>query len=157
MLLPFYILRYENDLKRVGRKTRLAKSHIDIEPGNECTESDQMIEDYKYIAQHLKDVLSETEQLDLYKVILRVLEYVLPEDNEDSEEVKKIMGGEVWELESKRLIRIGREQGIEQGIERGVDSVIYNMIKTGRLSDREIAVYANCSEEYVSGIRSKLG
>ena len=41
----------------------------------------------------------------------------LPDMNEGMKEVSEIMGGEILELESERLLRVGREEGREEGQE----------------------------------------
>lgn len=99
--LPYYILRFENELGEIAQDEA---RFMDFR------------EDYADIYGRLKR-LQEREIIDilylndLVELIKRLVEYVA-KDNESVKEVSR-MGGKVLELESDRLLRKGREEGIK--------------------------------------------
>ena len=50
------------------------------------------------------------------------------------------MGGKVLELESERLLRMGKEEGMAEGREEGKIEAIQKMIRNG------------CTEEFILGL-----
>lgn len=58
------------------------------------------------------------------------------------------MGGQILELESERLIRVGREQGMERGIEQGITAMA-SLVDDGLITVQEAAKRLGLSiEEY---------
>ena len=94
-LLPYYIIRYE-------------KSKDSLEENNEVLQG--MLEEYKeiesYLEQELLDQGKEKAYRDLIELISRIADYKIKEGIGD------IMGGNVLELESDRLIKEGMERGL---------------------------------------------
>ena len=59
------------------------------------------------------------------------------------------MGGQILELESERLIRVGREQGMERGIEQGKLAMLASLVDDGLITAQEAANRLGLSiEEY---------
>ena len=47
------------------------------------------------------------------------------------------MGGHILELESERLKRIGREEGLEEGMEKGMEKGLEKGLEEGREAGRK--------------------
>ena len=52
---------------------------------------------------------------DLVTYINKIADHLLEKHKKTGMEVNKVMGGHILELESERLKRIGREEGLEEG------------------------------------------
>ena len=109
-LLPYYIIRYE-------------KSKDSLEENNEVLQG--MLEEYKeiesYLEQELLDQGKEKAYRDLIELISRIADYIFADREKIKEGIGDIMGGNVLELESDKLIRQGMEQGLERGLEQGLE------------------------------------
>lgn len=120
-LLPYYIIRYE-------------KSKDSLEENNEVLQG--MLEEYKeiesYLEQELLDQGKEKAYRDLIELISRIADYIFADREKIKEGIGDIMGGNVLELESDRLIRKGLEQGLERGREQGIERGICVLIETYR-------------------------
>ena len=103
MLLPFYILRYEAEIRNAEKKGKEISLKIikDLEKINTL------------LAGLLDDEKTTKYYTDLVEYIRNVIGHMVKsEDNR--ERMYKIMGGEILELASERLMRLGREEGIEE-------------------------------------------
>ena len=100
-LLPYYIMRYE-------------KSKDSLEENNEVLQG--MLEEYKeiegYLEQELLDQGKEKAYRDLIELISRIADYIFADREKIKEGIGDIMGGNVLELESDRLIKKGMERGL---------------------------------------------
>lgn len=100
-LLPYYIIRYE-------------KSKDSLEENNEVLQG--MLEEYKeiesYLEQELLDQGKEKAYRDLIELISRIADYIFADREKIKEGIGDIMGGNVLELESDRLIKEGMERGL---------------------------------------------
>ena len=105
-LLPFYIMRYEKNKKRIGE---------------DRTELKKLLEEYmsieSYLEQELLDRGREKAYRDLIELIERIAEYIFAEEDSVKERIGDIMGGKVLELQSDKLIKKGREEGIKALVE----------------------------------------
>ena len=63
------------------------------------------------------------------------------------------MGGRVLELESERLLRVGREEGME----RGMMETAKRMLHSGRYTMEEIISISGLSENEVRDLKMQLG
>ena len=120
-LLPYYIIWYE-------------KSKDSLEENNEVLQG--MLEEYKeiesYLEQELLDQGKEKAYRDMIELISRIADYIFADREKIKEGIGDIMGGNVLELESDRLIRKGLEQGLERGREQGIERGICVLIETYR-------------------------
>ena len=111
-LLPFYIMRYEKNKKRIGE---------------DRTELKKLLEEYmsieSYLEQELLDRGREKAYRDLIELIERIAEYIFAEEDSVKEGIGDIMGGRVLELQSDKLIKKGREEAREEGIKVLVESL----------------------------------
>lgn len=107
-LLPFYILRYEKQFDIIEKDDK---------------ELSAFLEEYKKISDRLYTTLEGMEKMDAYSDLItyinKIADHFLEKHKKTGMEVKKIMGGHILELESERLMRIGREEGLEMGREEG--------------------------------------
>ena len=98
MLLPFYIMRYEK------MKQQLENDEVLRE---------KLFQEYEMIAEYLKQKLLnhglEKEFRDIRELISRIVEYSFSELKNIRKGLGEIMGGQVLELESDRLIKKGTD------------------------------------------------
>lgn len=125
--LPYYIMRYEKHLKEIANNTEKLQS---------------LLQEYTDIRIQLEKVLCvETESVlyaDMVKLIIKISDYILKSEEKVKKGVNNAMGGKVLELESERLLRIGKTEGKAEG-ESLLGDLITKLFNTGRISDAELA------------------
>ena len=147
ILLPYYIMRYEKDLKEIGKDEERQSS---------------LLKEYEKIRGYLEEEFLKKNPsilyMDLVKLIVKISDYVLRKEKKLREGVGDIMGGKVLELESERLIRIGKVQGRIEGKAEGkvegkvegkaegkiegenlLGNLIMKLLGEGRTADVELA------------------
>ena len=141
MLLPFYIMRYEK------MKQQLENDEVLRE---------KLFQEYEMIAKYLEQKLLncglEKEFRDMRELISRIVEYSFPESKNIRKGLGEIMGGQVLELESDRLIKKGEQLGEARGKELGAEqmaSLTKKLLQENRLNDLR-----RCTED--SAYRKKL-
>ena len=106
MLLPFYIMRYEK------MKQQLENDEVLRE---------KLFQEYEMIAKYLEQKLLncglEKEFRDISELISKIVEYSFSESKNIRKGLGEIMGGQVLELESDRLIKKGEARGKELGVD----------------------------------------
>nr|WP_295256771.1 hypothetical protein [uncultured Blautia sp.] len=126
-LLPFYIMRYEKNKKRISE---------------DRTELKRLLEEYmsieRYLEQELLDRGREKAYRDLIELIEKIAEYIFAEEDSVKEGIGDIMGGKVLELQSDKLIKKGREEAREEGIKVLVESYHEDEIPKDKLRIRLI-------------------
>ena len=144
--LPFYIMRYENDLKEISQ--------------DPCKIS-ELVSEFQSIQCQLRNALSPEEETDLYRRILELMkqvsDYLLEKIPEPTlkERIGDTMGGKVLELETDKLIERSIEQGIEQGIEQATVNFVTRMLKQD-MSIEDIILYTGCNQDDVLRIKDQL-
>ena len=133
--------------------------------GNErcCPEETihKIIKDCMDIEQYLEQEYlmkgKEKEYLDLILLIRKVADYLFS----DSEEIRKGIGesmeGRVLELESERLLRVGREEGMERGIRHKAMETAERMLRSRKYTMEEIISISGLSENEVRDLKMQLG
>lgn len=98
-LLPFYILRYEKQFDKIEKDDKALSAFL---------------EGYKKIADKLYTILEGMDRMDAYSDLVtyinKIADHLLKKHRKTGTEVKKVMGGHILELESERLMRVGREE-----------------------------------------------
>ena len=107
MLLPFYIIRYEKIKQELEEDEALRE---------ELFQEYRMIE--KYLEKKLLKNEKEKEFRDIWELTSRIINYIFSESEKIRKGMEEIMGGQVLELESDKLIKKGEEIGEERGEER---------------------------------------
>ena len=100
---------------------------------------------------------NEKGYLDLILLIRKVADYLFS----DSEEIRKGIGesmeGRVLELESERLLRVGREEGMERGIRHKAMETAERMLRSRKYTMEEIISISGLSENEVRDLKMQLG
>ena len=137
MLLPFYIMRYEK------MKQQLENDEVLRE---------KLFQEYEMIAKYLEQKLLncglEKEFRDISELISKIVEYSFSELKNIRKGLGEIMGGQVLELESDRLIKKGEARGKELGVD-DMAALTRKLMDEGRLDDLR-----RCTED--SAYRKKL-
>ena len=116
-LIPFYAIRYENDLKRISE---------DIENSLEKqAEYDKIYSELKKFTQHIYEACGRNELSEhyirelgtLYRKIVNLLAEKLTDDRR--ERLVNTMDGQVLELACQKYYREGREEGHQEGLQEG--------------------------------------
>lgn len=123
VLLPYYILRYEKQLALIER---------------EDNRRQRLLKEYEDICSKLRASLGEDNPLcysELYKLMVRVLEYILKRNEETRKGVQQIMGGHVLESWKEEMIRIGRAEGHAEALreqQKKLEAKVQTKIKKGK-------------------------
>ena len=116
MLLPFYVMRYEN-----------AK----MEDEQLCK---RLFEEYGLIQRYLEETYLQKGQekafRDVMELINRITNYIFSKTENVRKELGEIMGGQVLELESDRLIKKGEQIG-----ETAVTNLMKKLVDEDRIDD----------------------
>ena len=108
VLLPFYILKYED---------RIAN----LEDEQDSVERDNLIEEYNQIVQRLRDDVTKEVFIDIFHEILLILEYVLRNANVTRRKVVDIMKrGEARLNYSEELKEQGRQEILIELIQKKI-------------------------------------
>ena len=120
MLLPFYVMRYEN---------------VKLEDEELCK---RLFEEYGLIQRYLKETYLQKGQekafRDVMELINRITNYIFSNTENVRKELSEIMGGQVLELESDRLIKKGEQIGLERG-ETAVTNLMKKLVDEDRIDD----------------------
>ena len=120
MLLPFYVMRYEN---------------VKLEDEELCK---RLFEEYGLIQRYLKETYLQKGQekafRDVMELINRITNYIFSNTENVRKELGEIMGGRVLELESDRLIKKGEQIGLERG-EAVVTNLVKKLVDEDRIDD----------------------
>ena len=107
MLLPFYIIRYEKIKQELEKDETLRE---------------ELFQEYRMIEEYLEKKFlkneKEKEFRDIRELTSRIVNYIFSESEKIRKGMEEIMGGQVLELESDKLIKKGEEIGEERGEER---------------------------------------
>lgn len=132
MLLPFYIMRYENDIHEMSENPELFQN---------------LLNEYEEIRAKLIKELSGDDKavlyMDLNKLIIKIADYICQSEEVVRKGIGEIMGGKVLELESERLLAEGKAIGKAEGETKGEErlSVLINrLILDGRSTEIQSVV-----------------
>ena len=120
MLLPFYVMRYEK---------------VKLEDEELCK---QLFEEYGLIQRYLEETYLQKGQekafRDVMELINRITNYIFSKTENVRKELGEIMGGQVLELESDRLIKKGEQIGLERG-ETAMTNLVKKLVDEDRIDD----------------------
>ena len=100
MLLPFYVMRYEESAHIIGEDSEKLR---------------RLLNEYETIRMNLEKELSMSGRSDLYtdlnRLIVRISDYIFRKEEKIKKGVDEVMGGKVLQLESERLLELGEARG----------------------------------------------
>ena len=100
MLLPFYVMRYEESAHIIGEDSEKLR---------------RLLNEYETIRMNLEKELSMSGRSDLYtdlnRLIVRISDYIFRKEEKIKKGVDEVMGGKVLQLESERLFELGEARG----------------------------------------------
>ena len=100
MLLPFYVMRYEESAHTIGENTEKLQ---------------ELLSEYEDIRVNLEKELSMAGRSELYtdlnRLIVRISDYIFRKEEKIRKGVDEVMGGKVLQLESERLLELGEARG----------------------------------------------
>lgn len=135
--LPYYIMRYEDALPSIYKDEKRIND---------------IILEYTDICKRLSSELVLEEQTGLYtdliKLINKISDYVI-KSSAMKKRLGDVMGGKVLELESERLMRLGKEEGSQ--------NMLYNLVKNGKLTISDAAEELSISEKQFLDNMKKAG
>ena len=139
-LLPFYVIRYEKQKKELEENTE---------------KLDSLLSEYRLIEKHLEEELldkgKEKEYRDLIELIIRIADYIFEDSGKARKGVGDVMGGNVLELESDRLI----QQGVTRGEEQQALKSARLMLIDGKLSLEEISRFSGLEQERIKQLKKE--
>ena len=137
VLLPYYILRYENQLALIEKEEDRRR---------------RLLEEYEDICGRMEETLGKENPLgysELHKLMTQVLEHILKKKQETRKGVQQIMGGHVLESWKEEMIRIGRAEGRAEGHAELLLEQVQKKIEKGK----SVAQIAEELEEEIGVIR----
>ena len=160
--LPYYVMRYERQFRRIeGDEGRLAELRGELEA---------------ILRGLVEDEDEELPRADLMELIMRVVDHMLEPESRIRREVHEVMGGQVLELYSERLMREGRAEGLElgraeerakmesvlvhvkdEGRDLGRAEVVRQLCASGLLTPEQIAGAVGMTPEEVRALQGGLG
>ena len=84
---------------------------------------------------------------DMIELIRRIADYIFADRKKVKERLGDIMGGKVLELESDKLIKLGRAEGRAEGKAEGKIQMLKELVKDGTLSVVSAAAKVNMTAE----------
>ncbi len=133
--LPYYIMRYEKQLPDICKDEQ--KLQV-------------LLTEYENIRIKLESELYDEGKAllytDLIRLIVEISDYIIKSE-EARERIGDIMGGKVLELESERLLRVGKEAGLEVGRKEGSLKQLFDLVNKGLLSLEVAAKEAEMTEQ----------
>lgn len=143
-LLPFYVIRYEKQLKKLEESTE---------------KLEKLLEEYRGIEKCLEESLLNQGREEIYRdlidLIIRIADYIFRKTETIRKGVGEIMGGRVLELPSERLIQQGIEQGIELGEEKQSYRIARAMLEDGEFSLEKISCLTGLNMEELEKIQGE--
>ena len=107
LLLPYYIMRYEKQKEILDQDEEKLKILLD-----------EYADIQRKLHESLQNQDMEEYYADMVSFITKISDYIFRDSEKTKKGLEKTMGGEVLELESEKLIRKGRQQGMQQGIQQ---------------------------------------
>ena len=134
-LLPFYIIRYRNK----------NSSGCIVQDSDDFR---KLMDEYQSIKQYLTEKLYNEKKENLYLTIIelsnKIIDYIFADNLPARKGLGDIMGGQVLELATDRLveesIQKGIQQGIETGMQQGIQKGIQQGIEKGAALEREASI-----------------
>ena len=142
ILIPFYLLKYEKVLQ---------KKQLSPEMSNE------LIEDCKEIALAMRQnkEITEQEYIDVMDAFGKITSYVLRKHHKTNEEVKRVMGGDIYETASEKLLKKGRKEGRAEGRAEGERDTLISLFTKGIITDEQASEQLGVSVDDFRGMIKK--
>ena len=100
----------------------------------------KMVEKYRLIEKRLETMLGKDDNsrnifLNLTKLMQKVIDYVLRKYDITRKELDKNMGGTILELESERLLKLGKAEGDRERLKKSVANLKKKGYNNNQISD----------------------
>ena len=125
ILLPYYILRYEKQLKQIEHDEK------------RCS---MLQEEYEDICVQLERTLGRenpSAYVELHKLMVRVLDYILIEQEEIRKGVEQVMGGKVLESFYDEVLRKGHAEGHAEGHQEALRENRHKLVEKVRIKRQQ--------------------
>ena len=127
MLLPFYVMRYEDTAHKIDKDPEKLQ---------------KLLDEYENIRNDLEKELSTSGRAELYtdlnKLIIRISDYIFRKEKKVQKGLGEVMRGKVLQLESERLREegeiIGETRGKAEG-EARMRTLLSRLISDGRMEE----------------------
>ena len=143
-LLPFYIMRYEKNRDQAETDPvfleGILKEYADIE---------------EYLEEELLDQDREQAYRDMIELIRRIADYIFADRKKVKERLGDIMGGKVLELESDKLIKLGRAEGRAEAQQQAIRNLVTSMNLTVKQAMDALGIPEEERYKYVDGLKQK--
>lgn len=142
MLLPFYIMRYENQANKLETDQQALNT---------------LLIEYEDIVRLLGETIPSGHSelyADLCGLIVRIADYIFRNCENVRKGLGDVMGGKVLTLRSEELRAEGRAEGRNEGRAEKTVKVVINMVRQG-IDDAVIANIAEISMAEVADIKQK--
>ena len=138
LLLPYYIMRYEKQKEILDQDEEKLKILLD-----------EYADIQRKLYESLQNQDMEEYYTDMVSFITKVSDYIFRDSEKTKKGLEKTMGGEVLELESEKLIRKGRQQGIQTN----TAETVIRMRNTGKFTEEDISLATGLGLEAIRKIK----
>jgi len=143
-LIPFYIFKWEGRLASIDKDEEKIKNlsalYCDIARRlDELVESGEINE---YINKTIRDMAE------------KVVSNLASKHENVVKEVTNVMGGQVLDYEAKRILNLGRSEGIIEGAKKGTYETLMGLVKDGCISIAEAAKRVGLTEDEFANVMS---
>ena len=146
-LLPFYIIRY---------RSRNSSGCI----VQDSDDFQQLMNEYQSIKQYLTEKLYNEKKENLYLTIIelsnKIIDYIFADNLPARKGLGDIMGGQVLELATDRLVEESIQKGIQQGIETGMQQGIQKGMQQGIETGMQQGIEKGAALEREASIRTLI-
>ena len=112
-----------------------------------------LLDEYADIQRKLHESLQNQDMEEYYSdmvsFITKISDYIFRDSEKTKKGLEKTMGGEVLELESEKLIRKGRQQGIQTN----TAETVIRMRNTGKFTEEDISLATGLGLEAIRKIK----
>jgi len=112
-----------------------------------------LLQEYGEIQNRLEKVLYGKDKSALYAdlvgLIIKISDYILESEEAVMKGVSEVMGGKVLELESERLLRIGKAEGMVEGEAKGKAEGKAEGMQQERIDAVQRMIRKGCTKEFI--------
>ena len=120
----------------------------------------QLMDEYQSIKQYLTEKLYNEKKENLYLTIIelsnKIIDYIFADNLPARKGLGDIIGGQVLELATDRLVEESIQKGIQQGIEKGMQQGIEKGIQQGIEKGMQQGIEKGASQEREASIRTLI-
>ena len=130
-----------------------------IQQRNEHQTEEGILKGYADIEEYLEEELLDQDReqayRDMIELIRRIADYIFADRKKVKERLGDIMGGKVLELESDKLIKLGRAEGRAEAQQQAIRNLVTSMNLTVKQAMDALGIPEDERNKYIDGLKQK--